>query len=266
MSVKTIHTEALSTGYQLGRGKVKILHHDLNLQIRQGQLVCLLGLNGTGKSTLLRTLLGFEKAISGLVKIDDKNLNDISIREIARLISVVLTDRIEDHFLTAYEVTLTGRYPHGSMTGRVTLEDKLIVEDTFTQLSINHLSDSVFQKLSDGEKQRVLIARAIVQETPFIFMDEPVAFIDSPGKIGIMYLIKQLAEKYNKGVLMATHDLESALTYGDRLWLLGNDGKFEEGQPNQLVDSGSFNRFFDRENVTFDKDTHRFIFSYKKLI
>lgn len=263
MEKRSIHTDGLTTGYRLGRGSSKILHHDLNLELRQGELICLLGLNGTGKSTLLRTLLGMEKPLNGDVFIDGKQLNEISIKETAKLISVVLTDKIEDHFLTAFEVALTGRYPYGSMTGRLSQEDKRIVEDTFLQLSISHLSDAVFQKLSDGEKQRVLIARAIVQQTPFIFMDEPVAFVDSPGKIGIMHLIKQLAEKYSKGVLIATHDLESALNYGDKLWLLGYERSFEEGSPAHLVNSGSFNKFFDRENVTFDIQSRRFIFKNK---
>ena len=119
MEKRSIHTEALTTGYRLGKGKKKVLHDNLRLELKQGELICLLGLNGTGKSTLLRTLLGMEKPLNGNVFIDGKHLTEISIKETARLITVVLTDKIEDHFLTAFEVALTGRYPYGSMTGRV---------------------------------------------------------------------------------------------------------------------------------------------------
>ena len=236
-----------------------MLHHGLDLSLASGSLVCLLGLNGTGKSTLLRTLMGAMDPLEGEVLLDEKEMRRFNIREVAKQIAVVLTEKIDDPFLTAFEVALTGRYPHGMMTGRITREDQRIVEDTFSRLSVRHLSGSVFRKLSDGEKQRVLIARAIVQETPFIFMDEPVAFIDSPGKVLIMHLVRELADTYGKGVLMATHDLESAFRFADRLWLLGKEHAFEEGKPSELAEAGSLNRFFDHENVVFDKNSNRFI-------
>jgi iron complex transport system ATP-binding protein len=146
------------------------------------------------------------------------------------------------------------------MTGRIKAEDKIMVAETFGELSISHLAQRVFQNLSDGEKQRVLIARAIVQGTPFIFMDEPVAYVDSPGKIGVMHLISQLATKYGKGVLMATHDIESAFNHADRLWLLGEEKAFLEGSPVSLIENDSVNKFFDRDHVVFDKESRRFIF------
>ena len=259
MKKSIIEIQNLGTGFRLPRGKIKRLHQDLNLDLKQGELICVLGPNGSGKSTLLRTMLGFDKPLEGEILIDQKPISSISIREMARFVSVVLTDKIDDFYLTAYEVALTGRYPHGSFSGRITAEDKLMVEDTFEQFSIKHLLSSTFYKLSDGEKQRVMIARAIVQDTPVIFMDEPVAFIDSPGKVSIMHLIKNLTLKYNKGVLMATHDIDAAVDYADRLWLLGKEGAFEQGVPHELISSGSFNRFFDQLDVSFDKQTKKFI-------
>jgi iron complex transport system ATP-binding protein len=258
MDKRQIHTDGLSTGFHPGGNNERVLQQGLNLRLVQGELVCLLGLNGTGKSTLLRTLLGYQKPIAGEVHIMGQKLSELSIKDIARRVAVVLTDRIEDPFLTAFEVALTGRYPYGMMISSITAEDRRIVGDTFQRLSVSHLSDAVFQKLSDGEKQRVLIVRAIAQETPFIFMDEPVAYIDSPGKIMIMHLVRELADTYQKGVIMATHDVESAFHFADRLWLLGKNKAFEEGNPQKLARSGSLNRFFDRGDIVFDKETIRF--------
>lgn len=204
-------------------------------------------------------MLGFDNPLEGRVQIDQNPVDEISIREMARLVSVVLTDKIDDFYLTAFEVALTGRYPHGSFSGRITQEDRLIVEKIFEQFAISHLQASTFYKLSDGEKQRVMIARAIAQETPFIFMDEPVAFIDSPGKVGIMNLIKNLTTNYNKSILMATHDIDAAVEYADSLWLLGKNGEFEQGLPINLINAGSFNRLFDQQNVSFDKQTKKFV-------
>lgn len=258
MEGSTIQIRNLSTGFKLARGKVKRLQQGFNVELSQGELICVLGPNGSGKSTLLKTLLGFLKPLEGEILIDKKQTTDISIRDFAKLVSVVLTNKIDDFYLTAFEVALTGRYPHGSFSSRILKEDKEIVETTFAQLGISTLLESVFSKLSDGEKQKVMIARAIVQDTPFIFMDEPVAFIDSPGKVGIMHLVKKLTKEFNKGVLMATHDIEAAIDYADQLWLLGKDGGFEKGLPENLIISGSLNRFFDQQNIIFDKQSKRF--------
>lgn len=258
MQNSVIQIRNLSTGFKLPYGKVKQLQRGLNLELLQGELICVLGPNGSGKSTLLKTLLGFLKPLEGDVLIDNKPTSEISIRNFAKLVSVVLTDKIDDFYLSAFEIALTGRYPHGSFSSRISKEDKEIVVATFDQLGIGNLLESVFSKLSDGEKQKVMIARAIVQDTPFIFMDEPVAFIDSPGKVGIMHIVKKLTKEFNKGVLMATHDIEAAIDYADQLWLLGKNGDFEKGLPQELIDSGSLNRFFDQQNIIFNKKTKRF--------
>jgi iron complex transport system ATP-binding protein len=258
MEGTTIQIRNLCTGFKLARGKVKRLQKGLNLELVRGELICVLGPNGSGKSILLKTLLGFLKPLEGEILIDKKPITEISIRDFAKLVSVVLTNKIDDFYLTAFEVALTGRYPHGSFSSRISKTDKEIVENTFDQLGISNLLESVFSTLSDGEKQKVMIARAIVQDTPFIFMDEPVAFIDSPGKVGIMHLVKKLTKEFNKGVLMATHDIEAAIDYADQLWLLGKDGNFEKGLPQNLIGSGSLNRFFDQQNITFDKQSKRF--------
>ncbi len=248
----------LNTGFRLKHGKQRVLHRELHLEMKRGEVVCILGPNGAGKSTLLRTLLGFEKALHGEIFYMGKPLNKLSVKELSRIVSVVLTEKIDDFYLTAFEITLTGRYPYGSLTGKPSEEDIVMVNNAFQKVGIRHLSGKVFYKLSDGEQQKVMIARAIVQDTPFIFLDEPVAYVDAPGKIAIMHLLVDLAKEMNKGVLMATHDLESALNYADSLWLLGNNGKWKTGKPTRLVEGGFINEYFDQEEVTFNKKTHLF--------
>jgi len=248
----------LSTGFRRKKGGPRILHQGLNLVLNRGEVVCILGPNGAGKSTLLRTMLGFEKALGGKILFSDQPLDELSVKELSRKVSVVLTDKIDDFYLTVFEVALTGRYPYGSFSGKPTREDISLVTDTFQKVGVLQLAGQVFYKLSDGEKQKVMIARAIVQDTPFIFLDEPVAYVDPPGKIAIMHLLKDLSVELNKGILVATHDLESALNYSDELWLLGTDRKWRKGKAAELVESGLINEFFDREAISFNKKNHRF--------
>ena len=255
---ETVEIKNLTTGFRLKKDDAKILHEGLRLELKNSELVCILGPNGAGKSTLLKTMLGFEKAISGSVFFMGQPLDILPVKELSRMVSVVLTDKIDDFYLTAFEVALTGRYPHASFTGKPNEKDISMVNDAFQKVGVLHLSGQSFYKLSDGEKQKVMIARAIVQDTPFIFLDEPVAYVDPPGKIAIMYLLKKLSLQMNKGILVATHDLESALNYADELWLLGTGGKWKTGKPEELVEAGFINEFFDSGEVRFNRKNHRF--------
>lgn len=263
MKPSLIKIENLSTGFRSKRETNKLLHKNLNLQINSSELICILGPNGAGKSTLLKTLLGFELPLEGKVVFNNTNLDQVSVREMAKLVSVVLTDKIDDLYLTAREIIATGRYPYGSFTGKLSEDDLTKIESAEGKVGIGQLSNHKFTTLSDGEKQKVMIARAIVQATPFIFLDEPVAFIDAPSKIGIMQLLHQLVHEMGKGILMATHDIDSALNYADKIWLLGIDGSWETGTPDDLLESGKINYYFDRENIKFDKNNRRFIWTEK---
>lgn len=258
MKDSVIKIEALSTGFRQKNRQKLVLHERLDLQLNTGELVCILGPNGAGKSTLLRTLLGFEKALKGSIYINGIALDDISVKDLSKLISVVLTDKIEDMFLTTFEIVSTGRYPYGNFSGKLTQDDIDVVELALTRVGIKHLSGKVFTRLSDGEKQKVMIAKAIAQDTPFVFLDEPVAFVDAPSKIGIMQLLHEMVENSGKGVLMATHDLDAALNYADRIWLMGINGKWEEGRPNDLLNKDRISEFFDQENIKFDSENKRF--------
>lgn len=256
--IDKIKIENLSTGFYLKKKVKKELHKGLNLELKTGEIVCILGPNGAGKSTLLRSVLGFQKTWEGEIFMGDQSLKEIAVREMAKMVSVVLTEKIDDFYLTAYEVVLTGRYPYGSFTGKLTEEDSLLVNKALQQIGIEHLSQQNFIKLSDGEKQKVMIARAVAQNTPFIFLDEPVAFIDSPSKIGIMQLLLKLAKENDKGILLATHDIDSALHYADLIWLLGHNGQWMSGEPKKLVAEKAINKYFDKDDVSFNPENYRF--------
>jgi iron complex transport system ATP-binding protein len=203
-------------------------------------------------------MMGFQHALSGEVFYGEKQLTKISVKELSRIISVVLTEKIDDFYLTAYEVVMTGRYPYGTLTGKLTEEDTTLVFQAFESVGADGLVDQNFYKLSDGEKQKVMIARAIAQQTPFIFLDEPVAFIDAPSRVGIMQLLDQFCREMHKGILMATHEIESALKYADELWLLGKGGKWYHGPPDEMIRKGFINEVFDSERVSFNKENYRF--------
>ena len=246
--------ENLETGFDFQKGNKVRLHHSLNFELHERQFVSILGPNGAGKSTFIRTLLGFQKALSGDVLYENESLHSIGIAELAKKVAVVLTDKIDESFLTVYEIVSTGRYPYTGFSGRLTAEDHTIITDALRLVGMNSFINRSFQQLSDGEKQKVLIARAVAQQTPIIILDEPVAFIDAPGKVEIMELLKYLSHIHQKGVIAATHDLEAALRFSDQLWLLGNNGKVASGKPKELLEKGVINTFFDKGDITLNKE------------
>jgi iron complex transport system ATP-binding protein len=256
--IEKVLIKDLATGFYQKGGRSQVLHESLNFVLPPGQMVCILGPNGAGKSTLLRTMLGFRKALAGEVYLGSQTLGALSIKEVSKIVSVVLTEKIDDLYLTAFEIVTTARYPYGTFSGKLSELDKQVIDQAFEKVGIGWLAHHNFHRLSDGEKQKVMIARAIAQDTPFIFLDEPVAFVDSPSKIGIMQLLKELVEDLNKGILMATHDLDSALRYADKLLLLGKNKNWKEGLPDDLIKSGAINEFFDQDQVTFNPENQKF--------
>lgn len=253
-----LRLDNLSTGYNLSRSKTITLQHNMFSNVGRGELIALLGPNGAGKSTLIKSLMGIIPVLAGNVYYDGVNLNQLSRRNIAKIVSVVLTDKIDDRYLTAYDIVGTGRYPHGTFNEKITSEDKDKIANAFNVVGANDLINRFFYTLSDGEKQKILLARAIAQDTPLIFLDEPTAFIDSPGKVIIMNLLSDLVIKYNKTILLTTHDTELALNYANKLWLLGKDNYFKEGVPDEMIGLGLINHLFDRGGVVFNKENRKF--------
>lgn len=223
----------LATGY--GR---HILFENLNLQIRQGELICFMGPNGVGKSTLIRTLGGLLAPREGTIVFNTTTI----LKE--KLIALVLTDPIRAAHMTVYELIVFGRYPYLDWRLSLSAQDRDLIERAIDLVRINHLRNSTIDKLSDGQKQMAMIARALAQDTPVIILDEPTAHLDLNNRVEIMRLLKELTRSMNKAILLATHDLDLALQTADVIWLSGNHQNIITGIPEDLVMQGAFDEIF----------------------
>ena len=248
----------VTNGFYKEKNQHVVLQKNINVSLQEGEFVCLLGPNGAGKSTLLRTLSGFHPVLSGHISYFGKNLHHLTIKERSRQVALVLTDRIDDSWLTVWDIVSMGRFPYNGFTGKLTTHDINLINNILNEMNLIPFKNKVFRVLSDGEKQKVLLARALTQETPFLFLDEPVAFVDSPGKIEIMEQLQDIAHRQNKGIIMTTHDIEIALDYADTIWLMNQNKPLISGIPELLVLNGDVNNYFDRNNVKFNKQAGRF--------
>jgi iron complex transport system ATP-binding protein len=252
-----IRLNNLSTGYISGRHK-KLVTAKLNADLYRGELTCLLGPNGMGKSTLLKTLCGFQQSITGNIIIDGVNLKDCNPHKLSRIVSVVLTERPSIPNISVYEVVGMGRSPYTGFLGKLTTDDKVVVADCINKTGINNLRERQWLSLSDGEKQKVMIAKALAQQTPVIFLDEPTAFLDLPSKVEIMHLLHKLAREHNKLIFLSTHDMELALQMADKIWVLAGEETLWTGSPEDLLMNRDFTRFFERDGIRFDYKTGLF--------
>lgn len=247
----TLNINNLCTGY--GKGKqAKIICNNLNAHIKPSELVCLLGENGTGKSTLIRTLCRFQPAISGDVVICNRNLNTLTERSLATLTAVVLTDRVIVPNATVEELVGLGRSPFTGMMGRLNLKDKRVIDEAIEQCGIAHKKHSLLTNLSDGERQKAFIAKALAQDTPLIILDEPTAFLDLPARVEIIQLLRKIANSSNTSILMSTHDLDLAIQMADKLWLISPKGNLESGSPEDLLINNAFQSLFNTKGIEFD--------------
>lgn len=212
----------LTTGY--GRHTVS---HNLNARLQTGLLTCLLGPNGSGKSTLLRTISGAQPPLSGTVTPTDN-----------RTLSIVLTSRIDISHLRACDVVAMGRHPYTGYFGKPSPQDDDIIRQAMQTTGTLHLSHRNMTSLSDGEAQKVMIAKALAQQTPVILLDEPSAFLDFPSKVSLMLMMQDLAHNHGKTILLSTHDISLAIKTADTLWLMNADGTMHTGTPRQLIDTG----------------------------
>lgn len=246
-----IEGQALSVGYRLNRTKVLSVLADLNIRLRAGELVCLLGPNGAGKSTLMRTLAGMQPALSGRVLLSGTELGRQPKSEVARRLSVVLTDRLLVGRLTVYELVSLGRFPYTGLLGRLTPRDHAAVRWALDATHLTELMSRYVHELSDGQRQRVLIARALAQEPEFMLLDEPTAFLDLPTRVETTSLLRRLARETGLAVLMSTHDLDLAMRLADTLWVVGDAGIYC-GAPEDLALNGTLSATFSRHELEFD--------------
>jgi iron complex transport system ATP-binding protein len=237
MAIVKSDTTLLST-YQLsvGYGQNTVLSN-VNVELKTGELVCFMGPNGIGKSTLIKTLMGLQQPLSGEIKF----LSSIN-RE--RQMAVVLTDRVQHPQLTVEELITLGRYPYLNWNLALQEEDKALVNKSIEQVRIQHLVDNKISELSDGQMQMVMIARALAQDTPILLLDEPTAHLDLNNRVEIMNVLKRLTRETNRGILLATHELDLALQTADKVWIATTDKKLKTGIPEDLVLDGSFDEVF----------------------
>ena len=210
----------LSVGYKVGHAVVS----DINLTLQSGKLASLIGENGVGKSTLLKTLTGFLPKLEGSLLLDGKDISEFSQRALARQISIVLTQKPDVQNLTVEEIVGLGRSPYTGFFGKLHANDQQIVDESIIAVGIQKLKNRMIQILSDGERQKVMIAKALAQQTPVIFLDEPTAFLDFSSKVETFQLLQRMAHEMGKLVLLSTHDLELAVRFSDTLLQVNGDG------------------------------------------
>jgi iron complex transport system ATP-binding protein len=246
-----LSTRDLAVGYRNGKQEVTLLS-GLNLTLEKGKLVALLGQNGAGKSTLLRALTCDERPLGGTVDVNGKNLLEMSQKERSRIIGLVSTERIQAGALTVRELVGLGRQPHTGFLGRLDDEDHEIVRQSMADSGIIGKAGEYMASLSDGERQKAMIARALAQQTPIIILDEPTAFLDVASRIETMRLLKTLAHDRGKAVLLSSHDISQSLMLADELWLITTDRQVLTGTPADLIKAGAMDHLFENRSIHFN--------------
>ena len=229
----------------------KVIAQNISAQLSEASLTALVGVNGAGKSTLLRTLTGVQKVMAGEIFINGNRVESYSRNELARQISVVLTEKVEASHLFAHEVITLGRLPYTGLTGSLSNADREQVNKAIALAGVEHLRDRRIGALSDGERQRVMLAKALAQETPFILMDEPTAFLDYPSRTETFMLLRKLAHEASKSILLSTHDLDLALKCCDQIWLL-DKGELTTGSPQDFSQTKALDRAFSTPTFQFE--------------
>jgi iron complex transport system ATP-binding protein len=242
----------LDVGYRARRSQWRTVLSQINVALHQGEFACLLGPNGAGKSTLLRTLTNIQPPIRGSVQIGDVDIHRLSKEALSRQLSVVLTERLQVSNLTGYELVSFGRSPYTDFFGRMTEQDHRVVRWAIHVTHSEDLAQRLVSEMSDGERQRIMIARALAQEPAVMVLDEPTAFLDLPRRVEITALLRRLAHETGLAVLMSTHDLDLALRSSDSLWLVTTDGKLVSGAPEDLVLQGTLATTFVSDELHFD--------------
>lgn len=253
-----LETHDLAIGYPRRGRAGHTVASGISLNMRPGELIGLLGPNGAGKSTLIRTLCGFQRPLKGKVYLDGRDVHQMRPAERARHLAVVLTERVPGSNLRAEELVALGRVPYARWDGGLNSHDRAIVQWAIEAVRGEALAGRLFFELSDGERQKMLIARALAQDPALIVLDEPTAYLDLPRRVEIMRLLRQLAHQAGRAILLSTHDLDLALRSVDRLWLLPAHGPVQAGMPETLVLEGGLEAAFEAEGMTFDASAGAF--------
>ncbi len=252
-----LETRDLSIGYR-DKKNVHTIQKDINLTIGKGQLVAVLGKNGIGKSTLLRTITKVQTPLSGTVLLDGKNLEACDFKELSKKVGVVLTERLPESQLTVFELVALGRQPYTNWVGKLKEEDIEKVVWALEQTETLDLAKSHFYELSDGQLQRVMIARALAQDTEIIMLDEPTAHLDMHHTIKIFQLLEKLVKETQKTIIMTSHQVNLAIQYAHQIILL-TDKEVDSGTREELIQRNAFNKLFPTEIINFNASLEQFV-------
>lgn len=253
-----IQTKQLSIGY-LTKNAQNCIAKDLNLNFHSGKLITLIGSNGIGKSTLLRTLTAIQRPLSGEVFLNNKNIQKYTAIELAQNLSVVLTEKLPPSNLTVYELVALGRQPYTNWVGKLTEEDHSKIEEALFLTEITSIKDKKHHEISDGQLQKALVARALAQDTPVIILDEPTTHLDLHHKVSLFKLLKKLANETQKCILFSTHDVDLAIQLSDEMIVMTHEFVVQN-EPCLLIEKGVFNSLFNDEDISFDKEKGKFVF------
>lgn len=246
-----LNTDSLVVGYNAGTKNEMCLMAPLNLSVRQGEMLALLGPNGAGKSTLLKTLARLHPPVQGNIILSGRKLEQYHSTELAREISFVFTGTASVYNMSVFELVSLGRFPHTNWLGRLDKTDRMIVKRSVDSVGLSHYSGKKIGELSDGEKQRAMIARALAQDTALILLDEPTAFLDLPNRYELIYLLRRLSAENNKSVIFSSHDIHIAIREVDKVWLADESG-IVQGAPEDLAVQGAFDNLFAGSELSFD--------------
>ncbi|MFV8370139.1 ABC transporter ATP-binding protein [Flavobacterium sp. LB2R40] len=246
----------ISIGYTDKKGST-IVSSGIDLSLERGKLIAVIGANGIGKSTLLRTITGIQKTISGTVFLNGKNIHELNALTLAQNLSVVLTEKLPPSNLTVFELIALGRQPYTNWIGKLTDIDIVKINEAMQLTQISHLAAKKHYEISDGQLQKVLVARALAQDTPLIILDEPTTHLDLLHKVSLFKLLKKLTHETGKCILFSTHDIDMAIQLSDEMIIMTPD-TVQQDQPCHFISKGSFNTLFKDEHIVFDAEKGKF--------
>lgn len=255
--MEVLKTKQLKIGYKSNK-TIKIIASDINVSLQAGKLISLIGSNGIGKSTFLKTIAGIIPTLDGSVFLNQRQIESFSTTELAENLSLVLTEKLPLSSLSVYELIALGRQPYTNWLGKLSKEDENQIEKALELTQISDLRNRKYYELSDGQFQKVMIARAIAQDTPFIILDEPSTHLDLFHKVSLFKLLQKLAHETNKCVLFSTHDLDLAIQLSDEIIIM-KENLFKHNSPAELINQGIFDDFFNDDSIVFDRNTKQFI-------
>ena len=250
-------TSNLSVGYS-SKKEIKTIATHINLNLKKGELIALIGANGIGKSTLLRTLIGIQPPLSGNIILNGININEYDSISFAQNLSIVLTEKLPPSNLTVFEIIALGRQPYTNWLGNLSDNDISKINEAMELTQITSLAEKKHYEISDGQLQKVLVARALAQDTPLIILDEPTTHLDLLHKVSLFKLLKKLAKENNKCILFSTHDIDMAIQISDEMIIMTDENVVQD-QPCNFISKGNFETLFKNEHIAFDREKGKFI-------